>query len=52
VAYEKPNRNNKDQSNEESERLEETLKNLVKVPKEEVDEKRKEWERERGKRAG
>jgi hypothetical protein len=52
MADEKPNRDRKDESNEEYERFEETLKKLVNVPKEEVDEKRREWERERGKQAG
>jgi hypothetical protein len=32
------------------EHFEETLKELVKVPKEEVDEKRREWEREKKER--
>jgi hypothetical protein len=40
-----------DEQNPEFDRFEDTLKKLVKVPKEEVDEKRKEREQEK-KRAG
>ena len=55
MADEKPNQERKpDERNESFDRFEDTLKKLVKVPNEEVDEKRKEWERERDerKRAG
>jgi hypothetical protein len=58
VAGEKPRHHRTDdkpehdEQNAEFERFEDLTKKLLKVPKEEVDEKRKKWERERGKRAG
>ncbi len=51
VQDEKPNQEHKqDERSEEFDRFEETMKKLAKVPKEEVDEERRKWERE--KRAG
>lgn len=48
---EKPNQERKqDERSEEFDRFEETMKKLAKVPKEEVDEERRKWQRE--KRAG
>lgn len=52
VQDEKPNQEHKqDERSEEFDRFEETMKKLAKVPKEEVDEERRKWEREK-KRAG
>lgn len=51
VQDEKPNQEREeDERSEEFDRFEETMKKLAKVPKEEVDEERRKWERE--KRAG
>ncbi len=48
---EKPNNERKeDETSEEFDRFEDFLKKLAQVPKEEVDEERRKWERE--KRAG
>ena len=47
---EKPKDENRDESNSEFERFERFVKKIAPVPKEEVDEKHHEYERERTKR--
>lgn len=50
---EKPNQEHKqDKRSEEFDRFKETMKKLAKVPKEEVNEERRKWERGRAKKAG